>query len=121
MGMEFQVDSLEDMCALMCDNVIPERRSKMTLNEIICANVRYLAKKNKMLIGEVEESVNLCRGYFSRKNKDDSSIPIDKIYLVAQIFQVSMDDMCSNIPLRELEETAKEYGYKLVPIDEVEE
>ena len=93
----------------------------MTLNESICANVRYLAKKNNMKIGDIEESINLCRGYFSRKNKDDSSMPIDKIYLVAQIFQVSMDDMCSNIPLKELEENAKEFGYKLVPIEGGEE
>ena len=27
MGIEIEVDSLEDMCALMCDNVIPKRRS----------------------------------------------------------------------------------------------
>lgn len=25
MGIEITVDSLEDMCALMCDNVIPEQ------------------------------------------------------------------------------------------------
>ena len=93
----------------------------MTLNEIICANVRYLAKKNKMKIGDVEESVNLCRGYFSQKDKDDSAMPIDRIYLIAQIFQVSMDDMCSNIALKELEENAKEFGYKLVPIEGGEE
>ena len=59
-------------------------------------------------------------GLFSRKNKDDSSMPIDKIYLIAQIFNVSMDDMCSNIALKELEENAKEFGYKLVPIGEEE-
>lgn len=28
MGMEIQVDSLEDMCALMCDNVIPKPKRK---------------------------------------------------------------------------------------------
>ena len=93
----------------------------MTLNEIICANVRYLAKKNNMKIGDIEESINLCRGYFSRKDKDDSAIPIDRIYLIAQIFNVSMDDMCSNIPLKELEENARDFGYKLVPIEGGEE
>lgn len=93
----------------------------MTLNEIICANVRYLAKKSNMKIGDIEESINLCRGYFSRKDKDDSAIPIDRIYLIAQIFNVSMDDMCSNIAFKELEETAKSFGYKLVPIEGGEE
>ncbi len=27
MGKEFKVDTLEDMCSLMCDNVIPEHRN----------------------------------------------------------------------------------------------
>lgn len=37
MGAEFQVDSLEDMCSLMCDNYIPikEKRDQMTNKEAI--------------------------------------------------------------------------------------
>lgn len=30
MGMEIVIDSLEDMCALMCDNVIPEKDPENT-------------------------------------------------------------------------------------------
>ena len=37
MGAEFQVDSLEDMCSLMCDNYIPikEKHDQMTNKEAI--------------------------------------------------------------------------------------
>ena len=28
MGAEFEVNSLEDMCSLMCDNYIPEKQKK---------------------------------------------------------------------------------------------
>ena len=28
MGLEIEVDSLEDMCALMCDNRLPRKRKK---------------------------------------------------------------------------------------------
>ena len=28
MGLEIQIDTLEDMCALMCDNVVPERKEE---------------------------------------------------------------------------------------------
>ena len=35
MGMEIQIDSLEDMCALMCDNVVPEGRRRMTNKEAL--------------------------------------------------------------------------------------
>jgi len=28
MGIEIQVDSLEDMCLLMCDNVIPRKKPR---------------------------------------------------------------------------------------------
>lgn len=40
MGMEFEVNSLEDMCALMCDNVIPRRKEFM-----ITAKVNNLPSK----------------------------------------------------------------------------
>lgn len=35
MGMEFVVDNLEDMCALMCDNRIPKQRGKMPHTETL--------------------------------------------------------------------------------------
>lgn len=35
MGIEIQVNSLEDMCALMCDNVIPKRGEIITNKEAI--------------------------------------------------------------------------------------
>jgi hypothetical protein len=28
MGAEFTIDTLEDMCSLMCDNCIPKRKNK---------------------------------------------------------------------------------------------
>ena len=34
MGKEFVIDNLEDMCALMCDNVVPQRVTLMARDEI---------------------------------------------------------------------------------------
>lgn len=86
----------------------------MTLNEMIVANVRYLAKLNCIKIGEIENKVGVSTGYFSRTVKRDSSMTAETLYKVSEILKVSMDDLCSDIKLWELEEMAKAYGYKLV-------
>lgn len=45
MGMEIQVNSLEEMCSLMCDNTIPKRRKGMTREE---AKGRLLDIQNRL-------------------------------------------------------------------------
>jgi len=49
MGIEIQVDSLEDMCDLMCYNKIPEGRSRMNIEEA------HLIKEDRELIELLEE------------------------------------------------------------------
>ena len=45
MGMEIQIDNLEDMCKLMCDNELPEKVHKYCLR----CNRRLRSKKKKIL------------------------------------------------------------------------
>lgn len=33
MGIEIEVDSLEDMCLLMCDNIIPQNKDRKQVEE----------------------------------------------------------------------------------------
>lgn len=33
MGMEIEIDSLENMCKLMCDNIIPKKSEKTDKNK----------------------------------------------------------------------------------------
>ena len=51
MGMEFQVSSLEEMCDLMCDNIIPKRKHDKE---------KYISDNNEEL--EVEQNERTTKG-----------------------------------------------------------
>lgn len=57
----------------------------MKLNE----NIRYIAKHKKIKIGDIEEAINVSKGYFSRKTK----ISAERLYQVSKILDVSMEDL----------------------------
>lgn len=52
MGIEFEIDSLEDMCSLMCDNELPKR--KVTQNNMILKD---------MLDGKVITGIDALNNY----------------------------------------------------------
>lgn len=93
----------------------------MTLNELVAFNVRYLAKQKHLKLGEIEKQVGVRIGYFSRKEKTDTSTSLEVIYNTAKILGVTIDELCTDIRLKDLEETARECGYKLVPVEKKEE
>lgn len=86
----------------------------------IAFNVRYLTDKNDVKIGDLENYLGVCRGYFSRfLTGHTERLPVDIAYGVAQYFGVSIDDLCSeDFKLRDFEEYAKSCGYRLVPAEE---
>ena len=100
----------------------------MNLDAIVVSNIRYLLSQKGMRIGDFEKHLNLCVGYFSRheneevdkKKKDRGSISLALAYRISQEFGISIDELCSDIRLKELQKTAKEYGFKLVPEDDKE-
>ncbi len=87
------------------------------LNKLFAFNVRYLAKKNGLKIGDVEAALNRSPGYFSRLDHGNGNVSLDMAWLTARILKVSLDDLCTDIRLKEFRETAKELGYKLVKIE----
>lgn len=89
----------------------------MTLNELVAFNVRYVAKRKGLKIGEIEKEVGVRIGYFSRKSQTDTSTSLEVIYKTAKILDVSIDELCTDLRLKELNEVANECGYKLVPIE----
>ena len=83
----------------------------------------YILGQRKMKVGDFEKAVGVSAGYFSRNRHLNSSnaISIALAYKVAQKLNLSIDELCSDIRLSELERSAETYGYKLVPIVEEEE
>lgn len=56
-------------------------------------NVKHLARKNKIQLGELEEEVGVSRGYLSRILKDNSRIRLDVVINLANYFQMYIDDI----------------------------
>lgn len=90
----------------------------MTITELVASNVRYLAKKKGIKIGEIERQCGVALGYFSRKDRlGDTSIPINTVMIAANILDISLDELCSNFRLANLIQEAEELGFRLVPIE----
>ena len=89
----------------------------MTINQTFAFNVCYLAKQKGLKIGDIEKQCEVSVGYFSRIKKNDSSISLDVAYKASQIFDVGIDNLCSDFVYNEISTTAETLGYKLVPID----
>ena len=91
------------------------------VSKLFATNVKYLCKKQNKKIGELESTLGLRKGFFARHGQNESSMSLDTAWIVATYLGVSIDELCSDIQFQELVEQAKDYGYKLVPITEVED
>jgi transcriptional regulator with XRE-family HTH domain len=90
----------------------------MTMAELVVSNIRYLAKANKIKLGEIEKQCGVSVGYFSRKvSMDGASIPIHVAKQAAEILDVSLDELCTNFRYDRLKQEAEELGFRLVPIE----
>ena len=88
----------------------------MDLNQIIAFNVKYLAKSRNMKIGDIEKQCGVRTGYFSIHAAGHiESMPVQIVRKLAQIFDVSMDELCDNIRLKEMIEYLDECGYDVIP------
>lgn len=70
------------------------------MDNSICINNIYAISKSKGIkIGDLEESVELSKGYFARLKREGESFPaVDKLYSISKKLNVSMDDlMCEEL------------------------
>lgn len=94
----------------------------MNINQLAASNIKWLAKKQGKKLGDIEAAIGVTPGYFSRKISGNTiSIPLELAYKASKILSVSMDEICTDLRLKELEEYATACGYKLVLIEEVVE
>jgi hypothetical protein len=63
MGKEFAIDNLEDMCALMCDNVVPKHVTLRSIDEIPQKSWGKGAFRSKEIQRYVEEFIDLGTRY----------------------------------------------------------
>lgn len=94
---------------------------KAKLNAIVAFNAYYLAKQNNLQIGRVEEACGVRTGYFSRlKMGKSQGMSLDVAYKLAQLFDVSLDDLVTDMRYETLKKEADALGYALVDKGELE-
>ena len=80
MGAEFTVDSLEDMCALMCDNRIPRKKGRMR-REITSIDFGEWIKEKRRAKGlkqyELAKMIPMNPGTLSRYVTGEVAPPLD--------------------------------------------
>lgn len=87
-----------------------------SVTEVVCFNVKYLAKKKGIKIGDIESKLGKPIGYLARKVINKTQLTIDIVDEMAKMLGVSINDLCSDIKLKDIEEYVESCGYRLVPI-----
>lgn len=61
-------------------------------NHYLISNITFLAKKNNLRIGEIENMLGLSAGYISRTAKENSAkkLSIDVVWKIARLFEVDI-------------------------------
>ena len=79
----------------MCYNPIGDEKMKEFDKILLINNIKILAKQNNIKLGDLETSVNVSPGYFSRLKADDNStVPsVEVIYKIACAFNVTVDSL----------------------------
>lgn len=86
----------------------------MELNEKIYCNIKYLCKLNKENLGDIENSVGLSAGYFSRLSYSRSSLKLDAVYEIAKHFGMTIDELIhKDIEVEKLEKRIQELETRL--------
>ena len=93
----------------------------MTITEKICFNVKYLLKQKDIPIGQFETDIGKQPGFFARRNWNGSTLNIEVVYKISQVLGVSIDVLCSDMILNDIEESLRYCGYKMVPLEDKEE
>lgn len=90
--------------------------SNKNFNKIVIDNIKMFAKKEKIPIGKLEEEIGVSAGYLSRTQKNNTSINSYFMYVITKLLNISMEDLLIEYDwkLIELQDKAKELGYKLI-------
>lgn len=88
MGIEIQVNSLEEMCDLMCDNRLPQRGEKK-MSRLIDAD--ELLKKREILRDENRTGYQAVRTFYIRNMPTVQAVPLSVLYDLRDELQTEAD------------------------------
>ena len=61
---------------------------------IIYENTKRLVKEKGYTMGEIEDMLQVSRGYFSRRKPNGSTISIDDAFDIASALEITLDELC---------------------------
>lgn len=83
--------------------------------DLLYKNLRFLAKRKKIKISDIEAECGISNGYLTKLTKMDKPNPsIELIICLANIFEISVDDLLSWDFEKEYENTAQEKIRKFI-------
>ena len=71
-------------------------RQRSEISRQLYQNVKFLARANGLRMKEVEQSIGLSSGYFSRCSQSRNSPHIDTVCALSKLFSVPIEDLISD-------------------------
>ena len=59
-------------------------------------NVKLMAKEKGIKMKDIEKYLGVCSGYFSRNRKNNNVAGIDKAFILAEFFGVTVEELLSD-------------------------
>lgn len=89
MGAEFTVDNLEDMCSLMCDNVIPRKGGKEMKREVVSVDFGKWVREKRRQAGlkqyELADMIPCNANTLSRYVTGEKIPPLDVAERICEV------------------------------------
>ena len=77
------------------------------LNKNIYFNVKQFAKRKGMNMGFIENKIGVSAGYFSRTLKYNSEISFSKVYKIAKVLDIPIDELTEDNRIKFIDEEIK--------------
>lgn len=86
---------------------------------IIYENAKRLVKEKGISMSSIEDTLQVSRGYFSRRKQNGSTMSVDNAFDIAEILGVTLDELCKTPHWIKEDETGKGYRYRCSECGEV--
>lgn len=69
------------------------KKSAEYLNDLFVKHIKVLCNKHNVSISDLEKSIDVSKGYFSRLKNTKSSISLDKLYYIADYLKIDLGEV----------------------------
>lgn len=81
----------------------------MTNSQVIAQNTRELCKKNNISISKLNEDCGFSKNFINEMEKKSASPSIDKVLIIADYFNISLDELVGRKKSQNNNENSEDY------------